>query len=240
MSLKRTFLIANLFLFMIPLVGCLKTRAELEAEQSGQQMQKQTQTQQRREAAPYKEKAPPSAYRFEEYDEQMRNFSGKMDGLEEKSNQLYSLMTAEREAAAKDKQLQEQKLAAYEEALKKLESEMQQLNEQIAQLKAAQAPAPAPSASHPNAGSKAGKTPYDEGEEHFNARNWKQAIFSYQQYREKFPKGKLYGDATYKIGVCFQELGQKEDARAFFDEVSSKFPKSKEAKKASIRMKSLR
>ncbi len=216
------------------LSGCLKTRAELEAQESGGQQQRQTTTQQREQ---YKEKAPATAYRFEEYDERMRDFAGKIEAVESQNAQLYSLMKAEREAAAKDKEMQGQKLKAYEEALQKSEAELQQLNAQVAELKASSTPPPKAVGAAP---SKAGKSPFDEAEGLFSNRQWQEAVVMYEKYREQSPKGKRYSEATYKIGVCFQELGLKDEAKAFFDEVSTKFPKSKEAKKATFRMKSLR
>jgi TolA-binding protein len=45
--------------------------------------------------------------------------------------------------------------------------------------------------------------------------------------------------ATYKIGVCFQELGMIEEAKAFYDEVIAKYPKSNEAAKATSRLKAM-
>lgn len=226
----------QIFLFVAILsTGCLKTRAELEAEESANQMERQTQRQQA-DAKPYKEKAPATAYRFEEYDQQMREFSGKVEAVEAQNTQLYNLMKAERENTAKEKQLQDQKILALEEAIKKNETTLHEQAELIAQLKAAPA---ASTASSPAMSGKV-KNSYEEGEELFNARKWKEAIVAYQKYRDRNPKGKTYADATYKIGVCFHELGMKDEAKAFFEEVSEKFPKSKEAKKASLRMKSLK
>jgi TolA-binding protein len=223
------------FLILILVVpffaGCLKTRAELEAEETDRQQEKQTVKQQ----APYKEKAPPTAYRFEEYDQQMREFSGKLEALEAQNTQLYNLMKAEREASAKDKQLQDQKVAALEEAVKKNESDIQAMNEQVAQLKA-----PPPAAALAPAPAGKAKSTYDEAEDLYNAKKWRDAIGIYQKYREKNPKGKYYADATLKIGMCFQELKMKDEAKTFFDVVAEKFPKSKESKKAALRMKTLK
>jgi TolA-binding protein len=84
------------------------------------------------------------------------------------------------------------------------------------------------------------KDPLDAAAEMFSGKKWKDAAAAFQKYREAFPKGKAYSDATYKIGVCFQELGLKDEAKSFYDEVVAKFPKSKEAKKARIRLKSLK
>jgi TolA-binding protein len=220
-------------------VGCLKTRAELAAEESGQQQERQTIAQQRvaGQQAPYKEKAPPTAYRFEEYDEQMRTLSGRLDASEYAIAQLKAAKQSDQEFGAKGRQAEEQKFLAYEEALKKLEAQVQTLNDEVAKLKEKPAPEVPPPA---NAASAKGRGTYDLGEEHFTAKKWKDAIVNYQKYRDQNPKGKQYADATYKIGVCFQELGMKEEARSFLEEVTAKFPKSKEAKKAEFRLKSLK
>lgn len=221
----------------ILMVGCLKTRAELEAEESGQAQERQTVAQQRvavRDgAAPAKEKAPPSAYRFEEYDEQMRTMSGRVDSLENAIQQLKMTKQNERELGSKDKQVTEQKFLVFEEALKKLEAQIAALNEEITRLKA---PPPEPVA----APVVKGKANYDLGEEQFVQKKWKEAIVGFQKYRDQNPKGKYYSDATYKIGVCFQEIGMKDEARSFLEEVTAKFPNSKEAKKAAFRLKTLK
>ena len=66
----------------------------------------------------------------------------------------------------------------------------------------------------------------------FNKENWKKAIVSYEQYREKNKTGKLFKKATFQIGQCFHNLDMKKEAQVFFKEVVSSFPKSEEAKKA--------
>jgi TolA-binding protein len=243
--------VLSLVFLIVALTGCLKTRAEIEAERSGQQMERQTQAQQRERAvesrpaeskpAVYREKAPATAYRFEEYDEQMRALSGRIDTLENSLNQVDAARNAEREGMNKNTQILEQKLAAYEEAIKKLDGQVQQLNEEVTRLKTAAPAAPATKLTSPEVPSGGRlRTPYDEGEEHFSAHKWKEAILNYQKYRDTYPKGKLYADSTYKIGVCFQELGMKDEAKSFYEEVTAKFPHSKEAKKAALRMKTLK
>jgi TolA-binding protein len=218
-------------------VGCLKTRAELAAEETGQSQEKQTIAQQRvaGQQAPYKEKAPPSAYRFEEYDEQFRTLSGRVDANDNAIAQLKAAKQSEQEFGAKGRQAEEQKFLVYEEALKKLEAQVQALNEEVTRLKTP----PAPEVPPPSASGK-GRGVYDTGEDQFTAKKWKEAIVNFQKYRDQNPKGKQYADATYKIGVCFQELGMKEEARSFLEEVTAKYPNSKEAKKAAFRLKSLK
>ncbi len=217
------------------LVGCLKTRAELEAEETGTGQERQTIAQQKVVAKneQVKEKAPPSAYRFEEIDEQMRALNGRVDSVENSVGQLKQAKQNEKEFGAKDKQSMEQKFLAYEDALKKMEAQITAMNEEIARLKA---PPPEPVA----APAVKGKASYEVGEADFAKKKWKEAIVNFQKYRDQNPKGKLYSDATYKIGVCFQEIGMKDEARSFLEEVTSKYPNSKEAKKAALRLKSLK
>src|SRR4051812_2143758 len=119
-------------------VGCLKTRAELEAESTGQTQERQTIAQQRPvpiapkaaagQAAPVKEKAPPSAYRFEEIDEQLRAITGRIDGVENSIEQLKPGKQAEKEGGSKDKQAMEQKFQANEKPLKKSKAKAPPLN----------------------------------------------------------------------------------------------------------------
>lgn len=78
------------------------------------------------------------------------------------------------------------------------------------------------------------------GDVYLDQKDWKKAILQYQNYRDKFPKGKRIAEATYKIGVGFQELGLKDDAKSFYDEVIEKYPQSLEAKKSKQRLKSIR
>lgn len=79
----------------------------------------------------------------------------------------------------------------------------------------------------------------DAANTHFDNKKWEDAILAYEEYRKKYPKGDDYGLATYRIGLSFQGLGLKEDAKAFFKEVVEKFPKSKEADLAKTKLKKL-
>ena len=222
---QRIFLSAALCILV---VGCLKTRAELEDEQAEQRQQNQTVAQQKTVA----QKSPPPADQSEERDEQMRELSGRVDSLENAVAQANANKQGDKDAVAKDKQAIDQKFVAYEAALNKMEAEIAVLNDEIAKLKA---PPPEATLVTPK-----GKTSYEQAEEQFAGKKWKDAIVNYQKFRDGNPKSKLYADATYKIGVCFSELGMKDEARVFLEDVVNKFPNSKEAKKASFRLKSLK
>ena len=71
-----------------------------------------------------------------------------------------------------------------------------------------------------------------QAEELFKKQEWKKAILYYEKYRKKNKKGRFYKKATLNIGLCFQNLDLKKEAKVFFKEVVAGFPKSQSAKKA--------
>lgn len=77
---------------------------------------------------------------------------------------------------------------------------------------------------------------YDLAQEFFSKKEWKKAILSYQKYVDENPKGKNVAEAKYRIGVCFQELGMKEEAAAFYEEVVAQYPKTDAGKRAKVRL----
>lgn len=236
--IKQTLFLIVMSLF---LNACLKTRAELRGDEGAtQEPAKQTRTQQRETVREIRESKPTQAVaRQEELDDQMRHLNGKVDAIENHLSQISAAQQGEKQSVTEMAKYADTKFAAYQEELKKMQAQIDALQDELAKLKTAKAEAPAATEASVKTLPK-GKTAYDEGEEQFNAKKWKDAIVSYQKYRDSYPKGKMYADSTYKIGVCFQELKMKDESRAFFDEVIAKFPGSKEAKKAAFRMKSLK
>lgn len=77
---------------------------------------------------------------------------------------------------------------------------------------------------------------YDVGQGHFAKREWKKAILSFHKYTDEAPKSKLIPDAKYKIGVSFQELGMKDEAQAYYEEVVANFGSTEAGKKAKQRL----
>lgn len=230
--MKRSiFLVCTLVLFS----GCLKTRADLRGEDSEPQRQTVAQQRAERHESTAAAKPPPAttASRFEEVDEQMRAMNGRLDVVENSLSQLAASKQGETATQARERQAQEQRLLLYEDAIKKLESQVLALTAEVERLKTAPPPAAA-------AGSASARNPYEEAEALFDKKKWKESIVAYQKYRDANPKGRHYADATYKIGVAFHELGLKDEARAFYEEVTSKYPGSKEAKKAAVRMKQIK
>ena len=209
----------------ITLSGCVKTRAELRGEEGNGEVLRQTNTQRRENAKP-----PPPAPKIDEVDEQLRAMNGRIDTVENQLTQINAAHGVEKDSVTKMAQAIDQKFQNYEQAVKQLELEVAALTEEV-RKKSVPASSGAPAK---------GRSAYDDGEDSFTAKKWKEAIVDYQKYRDANPKGKMYADATYKIGFCFQELKLKDEAKAFFDEVVAKFPGSKEAKKAAFRSKQLK
>jgi len=76
------------------------------------------------------------------------------------------------------------------------------------------------------------KTILEQAEEHFNNEKWKQAILVYEEFRKQNPQSDKFAEATLNIGLSFQKLELKEEAKVFLQEVMDQFPRSKEADKA--------
>jgi TolA-binding protein len=105
----------------------------------------------------------------------------------------------------------------------------------------ARAAAPAPSADSGQAqGAASAQTVFDQAEKLFKEKKWQQAILKYQEYRDRHPKGRNFAEATYKIGVCFQEIGMMKEARTFYEEVITRFPNTPQATRSHTRMRALR
>jgi TolA-binding protein len=214
------------------LTGCLQTRNDVRNSEQRQVMQEQVTTMQRANAD--------TSGRFSDIEEQLRNLNGRVDVVENKQDN---------NSVGKDlKSAQEQnvnlskKVDILQESVTKLENMVFQLNAQVNALNAARSSeaAAVAAAQADKAAKQARKDGYEIGQESFSKKEWKQAILSYQKYRDESPKGPHFADATYKIGVSFQELGMKEESKTFFDEVVTKFPKSEEARRAKIRLKGLK
>ncbi len=75
------------------------------------------------------------------------------------------------------------------------------------------------------------------GEAYFGLKQYKKAIIDFSKFPERFQKSRKMPEALYKIGLSFDALGMREDARNFFQELIEKFPKTEEAKKAKGRVR---
>ncbi len=161
--------------------------------------------------------------KFSEIDAELRALNGRTDSIENKMQ----VEKNQESKAAPQVQVDElqRKVLLLEQELVSLKSKTEQLALSRADERSA-TPTKAKT-----------KEVFDEAEEHFASKDFKKAILGYSKYREVYPKGRRFAEATYKIGLSFQELGQQDEASIFFEEVIAKFPNSSEARKAKARLK---
>ncbi|PIS11560.1 MAG: hypothetical protein COT73_03260 [Bdellovibrio sp. CG10_big_fil_rev_8_21_14_0_10_47_8] len=204
--------------------GMLMTRSQVQEAENKKQMQDQVSTLQKTNAD--------TGTRFADIEADLRDLHGRVDVVENRINQ--SAQEREQQRAGND-------MASIDQARKVqvLQDEVGKLHDQIAILTAEINNLRANSADSGSDRSNK-KDPFDISEELFAKKEWKKAIVSYQRFRDANPRHRKFAEATYKIGVCFQELGLKDEAKTFFDEVVAKFPNSNEAKRARTRLKSLK
>ncbi len=257
-----------IFLFIISalLTSCLKTRGDLsEQEQSRLYGKKSADNQATAQSPAQSQLNTKAAAAVDEKDDLIRGFNGRIESLE---NQITTL---QKEKAALANSADTQKLQLMQDALVKMEAQIQRLEAEAAAAAASpivpsksQAQTPTPSSSDTNtknnseaspkksataktesskkesAAVPASGTAYDIAQDFFGKKEWKKAILSYQKYVDENSKGKNVADAKYKIGVCFQELGMKEEAMAFYEEVIANYAKAEAGKKAKIRLAKLK
>ena len=70
------------------------------------------------------------------------------------------------------------------------------------------------------------------GESHFLLKQYQAAIVEYSKIQEKLPKSKRVPGALLRIAQSFEAMGFSEDAKGFYQELTDRFPKSTEARKA--------
>lgn len=210
---------------IVSLSGCLTTRDQL--RETANARESQAQQQQAMQQA-----------RYTDLEQDLREMKGKVAALENQLNMSQSEKNQIEARGASERTQFESRLKMYEEALNKMEAQYLALSQKVEAMHTEPAPEKAETKSGAAGKSKLGS--FEQGEEDLKNKNFRQAIVNYQKYREANPKGKNYPEATYKMGVCFQELKMKDEASPFFNEVIEKFPKSKSADKAKIRLRQLK
>ncbi len=156
------------------------------------------------------------------YEEQFRTMLGRIEELETKSGS--------------SGQADSDRVKNLEQAISEMSIQQDMLKNQIRQSQEAQM--------------KAAKTARDEAstqptgdleraDQLFTEGKWEKAAQEFEFYRKKNPKSDEISIVTYKIGVCFQELGLKSEAKTFFTNVVKLYPKSKASKFAKFRLNNL-
>lgn len=206
------------------LTSCLLTRTDVKEVEQKRQMQDQVVNLQKNTAE--------TGSRFSEIENDLRQVNGRVEVLEDRLQKV---------SGEKDKSIQgtNELVADANKRTLTLQEEVTKLSQQVATLQAEMAAIKDVSVK-PRAEKVEKKDAWNEAEDLFKSKDYKKAAMSYSKYRETNPKSKRMAEATLKIGVCFQELGLKEDAKAFYDEVIAKYATSNEAKKAKSRLKSLK
>jgi TolA-binding protein len=216
------------------LMSCMMTRDEVNEETERKAVAQQVNSLQKDHAD--------QRMRTTELNEELRSIGGRLEALENRA----SVASKDREkmASANESQMAEanKKIAALQEEVQKLQNQVALLGQEIIRLDSkpvAKAPVAAAVAEKAGAGADKNKVNhFANGDEAFKQKDFKQAIVEYQKYRDTLPNGKKFPAATYRIGVAFKELGMKEEAKTFFEEVQSKFPDSNFAKMAKDQLKS--
>ena len=235
--------------------SCLKTRADLGEDEQSQVYGKKNADNQMASAKNSQLSAKPqpqTAVSSDERDELIRAFNGRIESLE---NQISNLQK-EKEKSSSVNSTEAQKNQALQETLTKMEAQLQKLEAEAAAQKASatvisnhtvtgsDANGVKPSASKNDKTKKESAAShandYEIAQGHFAKKEWKKAILSYQKHIESTPKSMNTADSKYKIGVCFQELGMKEEAMAFFEEVVANYGKTESGKKSKIRLAKLK
>lgn len=206
------------------LSGCLMTRSQLQEKNEKQVLQTQLQ-----------ETKANVTVQYADLEEQLRESRGRIEVLENGLRVSRAAESESRNLALEEKRRIDERLKLYEEAISKLEKDVQTLSSGLEEQSKS-----SPGQDSPSKGDGKKKSTFDRADSLFEAKKWREAIVEFQKYRDSNPSGKSYSDATYKIGVSFQELGLKDEAKAFYNEVVGKYPKSKSADKAKVRLKQLK
>lgn len=200
------------------MAGCLRTRGEVQELEEKRNLQDQVVNLQKNNAD--------QSSKYSEIDTTIRDLNGRVEVLENKLN--VSAQEKEQLKKSSDEQISDlnKRVLVLQESVSKLEGVIQSLQSQKTEAKT-DVVADA-------------KNPLAAADNLFNSKEWAKAALEYNKYREAHPKAKLTAIATYRMGVCFEELGKTEDARTFYDEVAEKFPQTKEAKSAKYRTKRMK
>ena len=211
------------------MTACLQTRTAVQEIEQKKQIQDQVVTLQKNNAD--------QSSRFLDLESNVRSMNGRIESLEAQLERAQnSKNESEKESSEKNSEL-EKKIALLQESVIKMDSEMQELREALNDQSKKSSAANISSEKKTNSNE---SPDFVSAESLFEEKEWKKAILNYNKYRDNNPKGKKFAEATYKMGVCFQELNKKEEAKVFYEEVIAKFPKSKEAERAQYRLKNLK
>jgi len=227
--LKIVFMVASLIL----LTSCLKTRSELgESYQSQVYGNTQSQNQKSESAKNTSQEPVENSVKVDEKDDLIRNLNGRIESLENQISQLNK---------EKANNTDSQKVQLLQDTLTKMENQMAKLEQEMAakqasddrerELKkqaessAAEAAKESSKKSDKNSTKSNGKknSTFDTAQDFFAQKDFKNAILEYQKFTDSNPKSKHTPEAKYKIGLCFEAMGLKDEAYSFYEEVAAQY-----------------
>ena len=211
-----------LVMLSMSLSACLLTRSQVKEEQRKNELQT---------------KVAESEAKYADVDETVRLLRGRLEVLEnEKAMRVREAQRLEESRAIEQRRVDE-RFRLFQEALTSMEKQIQDIAKSLDDLKKKEIAAEKAEKSKPKGKPKG---IFEKADDHFKNKEWIKAIGEYQNYREKYPKGRRYRQATYMIGLGFVELGQKKEAKSFFNEVVDNYPKTKTAAEAKKQLKKLK
>lgn len=230
-STSRYKIILRTFVFSIfcaSLTGCLVTRNEVKEQDQRTQIQQQVVTLQRTNADVNN--------RFTEIESAVRELSGKVDSFDRK---IESTVAADNRSLFEVQKTQNAKLSDLQESLSKLETQVNSLANEIRSLRNRKDAEPENKPESPQETPKK-KDTLESANQLFKNREWSKAALEYQKYRDENPHSKKLSEVTYRMAFAFQQLGMKDEAKTFYQDVVAKYPASEEAKKAKLKLKALK
>lgn len=223
MKLNSIFLSLILLIF---LPACLKTRAQLSGQDNSVVVQPERQPVDQGRFVSGTVNPQQRAQidsRFYEIDKDFRQLYGKVENME---NQLSQINTAPETAPKDDVKVKEleKRIATLEEAVLALDKKVG------LKTKASKSS---------NVAAKKAKGFFTIGKDLVAKKEYEKAILVFEKYRTKYPRGKKYAAATYEIGQCFEKLKLPRDAKAFYQEIIERYPKTKMSARAQSKLKKI-
>jgi len=165
------------------------------------------------------------------YEEQFRLSSGKVEELEIMNRRM-------EDSSTKRLGEESQELQAYKESVSELVAEKKRLETEVLRLKDENKTL----SGSVKAAKRTAKEHLEIGNKLFDDKKWSEAAAEFQAFREKTgnKQNEDYALSTYKIGVCFQELGLKNEARTFYKSVVAKHKKTRASKFAQYRLENMK
>ncbi len=241
-----------MFCFLtLQLQGCLKTRSQLRSE-SSDEMSEAEPSRRVASAPPVQDVKPQGEYVIEELKDEITRLSGHLEELEHQQKEFQKSSHNEKMG---------DELRKLEARISQLEKNQQAIQDSLAEFHEM-----AQSHQDPNEIFKTAKELFSEGryqeaadqlakveknskaknkddatflrgECFFSLKQFKKAVVEYSKFPEKYTHSSHYPEALYKIGLSFESMGMKEDAKGFYQELVEKFPKSPQAKKIRKKVK---